>query len=107
MEKGIDFRGDSLDVIRGFPEAARQDAGFQLEKVQHGEDPDDWKPMKTIGAGVREIRIAEDGNQYRVIYCAKLNDVVYVLHAFVKKSQRTPQKEIELAQQRFKEIKRS
>ena len=105
MVKNLDFLGDSLDRIRGFPESARQDGGYQLDKVQHGEEPDDWKPMKTIGPGVREIRIATDGNQYRVIYYAKLKDDILVLHAFMKKSERTPTKEIELTRKRFLELK--
>lgn len=62
--------------------------------------------MKAIGSGVREVRIAEDGNQYRVIYYTKLKDVVYVLHAFMKKTQRTAQRDIEVAQKRLKEAQR-
>ena len=59
-KKEIDFRGDSLDALRAFPVAARKEAGFQLDKVQSGLDPDDWKPMSTIGSGVREIRIQNE-----------------------------------------------
>ncbi len=59
--------GDSLTRIRAFPSGARQDAGFQIDKVQRGENPDDWKSVKTIGKSVREIRIKEADGQYRVI----------------------------------------
>ena len=59
-KKEIDFRGDSLDALRAFPVSARKEAGFQLDKVQSGLDPDDWKPMSTIGSGVREIRIQNE-----------------------------------------------
>ena len=59
-KKEIDFCGDSLDVLRTFPVLARKEAGFQLDKVQSGLDPDDWKPMSTIGSGVREIRIQNE-----------------------------------------------
>ena len=65
--KEVTFLGDSLNQIRSFPEDARQDAGFQINKVQNGEAPDDWKPMKTIGRGVREIAIKESSGNYRVI----------------------------------------
>jgi phage-related protein len=70
--KPVVFLGDSLDRLRDFPERARRDAGFQLERVQRGLDPDDWKPMRTIGQGVREIRVCEASGAYRVVYVANL-----------------------------------
>jgi phage-related protein len=106
MPKPIVFLGSSLDVLRGFPEAARREAGFQLHKVQHGEDPDDWKPMPTVGSGVCEIRIRDGSGIYRVFYLARLAQAVYVLHAFQKKSQKTPQKDIEIAHTRYRELMR-
>lgn len=57
--KPIEFLGDSLDELREFPQEARREAGHQLDRVQHGLEPDDWKPMKTIGAGVKEVRIKD------------------------------------------------
>lgn len=94
--------GDSKAVISAFPESARQEAGFQIEQVQRGEDPDDWKPMNAIGAGVREIRIRDKAGAFRVIYTATFADYVYILHAFQKKSQTTAKRDIELARIRFK-----
>lgn len=91
-KKEIDFRGDSLDILRTFPIAARKEAGFQLDKVQSGHDPDDWKPMTTIGYGVREIRIQDASGIFRIIYIAKLSDAVYVLHCFQKKTEKTGKK---------------
>jgi phage-related protein len=55
--KQITFLGDSLVRLRVFPSDARFEAGYQLSEIQNGRDPDDWKPMKTVGTGVREIRI--------------------------------------------------
>jgi phage-related protein len=55
--KDIEFLGDSLDTLRSFQDGARQDSGYQLDKVQRGLEPDDWKPMKTSGPGVAEIRV--------------------------------------------------
>ena len=95
--KDIEFLGDSLDALRGFPDGARQDSGYQLDKVQRGLEPDDWKPMKTIGSGVKEIRLTDEQGQFRVVYVAKLADAVYVLHCFKKTTQKTSPKDIDLA----------
>lgn len=96
------FLGDSLAQLRGFPDDARSEAGHQLNEVQNGNDPDDWKPMKTIGPGVREIRVRDAFGAFRVIYLATLPDAVLVLHAFQKKAQQTPQKDVELASSRLR-----
>ncbi len=103
MVKALFFIGSSLERIRDFPADARREAGHQLDQVQRGRNPDDWKPMKAVGKGVREIRIHAEG-EHRVIYTASMSDAVYVLHAFVKKTQKTPQRDIELARKRFKQI---
>ncbi len=100
--KSIVFLGTSLKAIRSFPDDARRQSGFQLERVQHGVDPDDWKPMKTIGAGVREIRVNNRSGAYRTIYLATQRDAVYVLHAFEKKKRTTPKMHIDLARMRLK-----
>jgi len=102
--KPAEFLGDSLEALRAFPETARHEAGFQIDKVQHGEEPDDWKPMTTIGAGVREIRIRDAAGAFRVVYLAKLADAVYVLHAFQKKTQTISQQDIGLARRRYKDL---
>lgn len=100
--KKIAFLGDSLGRLRDFPEDARSEAGYQLREVQSGNDPSDWKPMKTIGAGVREIRIREASGAFRIIFVASLGEQVIVLHAFQKKTQQTPQKDIDLAAGRLR-----
>lgn len=102
--KPVVFRGTSLDDLRAFPAALRRMAGFQLDRVQHGEDPDDWKPMTSIGSGVREIRVRDDDGAFRVIYVAKLGDAIYVLHCFQKKTQRTSKEDIALAARRYKQL---
>ena len=100
------FLGDSLNCLRDFPEEARHDAGYQLDKVQRGEQPDDFKPMGSIGKGVEEIRVMDDSGAYRVIYCARCAEAVYVLHAFQKKTQATSRRDIEIARRRFGQISR-
>lgn len=99
--KPIEFLGDSLRSLREFPDDAKRDVGYQLDRVQHGLQPDDFKPMPTIGKGVEEIRVRDDSGAYRIIYTARLADAVYVLHAFQKKTQATSKRDIELAKQRF------
>ncbi len=103
--KIIDWIGNAYESLCKFPDSAKQEAGYQLHLVQTGEDPTDWKPMKTIGQGVKEIRINEDG-AYRVIYVAKFEEAIYVLHAFPKKTQKTSKKDIDLAQERYKIVQR-
>jgi phage-related protein len=71
-----------------------------------GLDPSDWKPMPTIGAGVREIRIRDATGAYRVIYTATFSDAIHVLHAFEKKTQKTARRDLELAMGRLRQIKR-
>jgi phage-related protein len=86
--KPVEFRDSALEDLRAFPEAARREAGYQLDQVQHGREPDDWKPMNTIGRGVREIRIRDAAGAFRVMYVAKFDDATYVLHCFQKKTQK-------------------
>lgn len=102
--KRVEFLGDSLARLREFPESARKEAGFQLQRLQAGLDPDDWKPMSSIGSGVREIRVRDEAGAFRVIYIATKGDAVYVLHAFQKKSQKTAQRDIDLARLRMRQI---
>ena len=103
--KSVEFLGDSLARLREFPDDARSEAGFQLRRVQYGQDPVDWKPMTTIGPGVREIRVREASGAFRVVYLASLPDRIAVLHAFQKKTQATPQRDIDLAAKRLRELK--
>jgi phage-related protein len=104
--KPITFLGDSLKCLREFPDDARQDAGRQLDRVQRGMQPSDFKPMPSIGKGVEEIRIWDESGTFRVIYTARLADAVYVLHAFQKKTQGTSKRDIEMAKARFTQLMR-
>lgn len=94
--KPVAWVGDSLQRLREFPPEAMHDLGYQLELVQGGANPVDWKPMPTIGAGVSEIRV-QAGGAFRLIYLAKFPEAVYVLHAFQKKTRKTAKADIELA----------
>lgn len=101
--KPLNFIGSSLDALRNFPDDARRAAGFELYAIQCGLEPSDWKPMPAVGQGAREIRIHVMG-EWRIIYVAKFEDTVYVLHSFQKKSRKTSQHDIEIARKRYKQI---
>ena len=100
----LKFCASSRDDLREFPDEARREAGQQLFHVQNGDDPDDWKPMTTVGPGVREIRIRDESGIYRVMYVARFADAIYVLHCFQKKTQKTATGDIALATHRYKEL---
>ncbi|MCB2263809.1 MAG: type II toxin-antitoxin system RelE/ParE family toxin [Candidatus Thiosymbion ectosymbiont of Robbea hypermnestra] len=102
--KPVRFLGDSLKCLRAFPRDAKQDAGRQIDKLQRGGQPNDFKPIPTIGRGVEELRVWGDSGTFRVIYTARLPDAIYVLHAFQKKTQTTPKRDIELARMRFNRL---
>ena len=102
--KPLHFMGSSQGDLKAFPDEARRDAGFNLDAVQRGLEPEDWKPLRTIGAGVNEIRVRDATGAYRVIYLATRPESVYVLHCFQKKTEKTSQNDIELARKRFKAI---
>lgn len=102
--KPVAFAGSALDDLRSFPEGAKREAGYQIDRVQRGLMPDDFKPMKTIGKGVNEIRIRDEGDAYRVIYVAKFEDAVFILHCFEKKTQKTAKRDLDLAGKRYKDL---
>ena len=104
--KQLRWLGDSLEEVKAFSDDAKRSAGHQLGLVQAGLEPLDWKPMESVGAGVKEIRIRVE-TSYRVLYVAKFNEAVYVLHAFVKKTQKTSRQDIDLSAERYKALVRA
>ena len=102
-DRTVVWLGSSRDDVRAFPADARRLAGFQLRRVQQGLDPNDWKVMPTVGAGVGEIRI-HTAAEHRVVYVAKFIEAVYVLHAFEKRSRKTSKRDVDLVRQRLQEL---
>jgi phage-related protein len=102
--KAITWMGTSKDGLIAFPADARRDAGYQLELVQRGEEPCDWKPMSSIGLGVKEIRVRDDSSEFRVVYLATRPECIYVLHCFHKKTRKTAKRDVQLARKRFNTI---
>lgn len=101
--KRLRFVGSALDDLRNFPADARRQAGFELDAIQRGAMPSDFKPMVTVGPGAYEVRIHVEG-EWRVIYVAKFADAVYVLHAFPKKTPKTPKADIDIAARRYRQL---
>ncbi len=103
-EKEIRWAGSAFDDLLAFPDEARRHAGFQLSKVQAGLNPDDWKPFEAVGAGTREIRIRGTSGAYRVMYIARFEEAVYVLHCFRKKTQATSRQDKAIATARYRAV---
>jgi phage-related protein len=102
-EKPVIWLGDSRETITGFPDDVRKIAGFQLWRVQRGLEPNDWKPMSSVGSGVQEIRI-RTAAEHRLLYVAKFAEAIYVLHAFEKHTRRAPKADLDLARQRLRAL---
>lgn len=103
--KPVRFVGSAKRDLSTFPDAARLRAGHELFMVQVGREPDDWKPLWTVGKGVCEIRVRDTAGQFRVIYVATFRTAIYVLHAFQKKSEKTAGADIELARRRYRDAR--
>ena len=104
VRKPLYFLGSSLDDLKSFPPEARRDAGFNLDFVQRGLEPSNWRPMRAVGSGVNEMRIHDATGAFRVIYLARLPEGIYVLHCFRKKTRKTRKADIELAANRLRQI---
>lgn len=89
--------------LLGYPQDVQVAVGRELERVQRGADPIDWKPMASVGGGVREIRVHVDGER-RVFYVATFAEAVYVLHVFEKKTRKTSGRDLALGQQRYRKV---
>ena len=103
-EKEIRWVGSAYDDLLAFPEESRKEAGFQLGKVQAGLEPTDWKPYDIVGVGTKEIRINDPSGIYRVMYVAKFEEAIYVLHCFQKKTQLTSKRDKAIAEARYRAI---
>lgn len=103
LDRALSWVGTALSDVRQLPEDARRSAGYELRRVQQGLMPTDWKPMSTVGAGVIEIRL-RGRLEHRVLYVAKFEEAVYVLHAFPKNTRRTRKADLELARRRLRTV---
>jgi len=105
--KPLRFMGTSRDDLCDldlFPAEVRVAAGQQLRRVQDGKEPKHWKPFKEVGAGTNELIIDLSGGWFRVMYIAKFEEAVYVLHCFKKKTNQTSKKDKQVASDRYQEV---
>lgn len=100
----VAFCGNSLKVLKEFPLSVRREIGVQLDLLQRNMEPSDWKPMSSVGPGVREIRVRSEDGAFRVIYVTILAGTVHVLHCFQKKTQRTNDHDLNLARKRLRDL---
>jgi phage-related protein len=105
VKRPLVWRGSSLEDVRRFPQPARREVGRQLNFMQDGRTPADWKSMPTVGHGVLEIRVHASG-EHRVLVVVTFGPEIYVLHAFEKKSRATAGRDIQLARRRYRELRR-
>ena len=103
-DKEIRWVGSSHTDLLAFPKQPRREAGFQLSRVQAGLEPTDWKPFDEVGSGTREIRISDAKGIFRVMYVAKFEEAVYVLHCFQKKTQVTSKQDKDIAATRYRAV---
>jgi len=101
--KEIRWLGSTNRIVREYPVNVRREIGYNLDRIQRGLEPFDWKPLVGVGNGVKEIRIHEE-NEYRVLFVTKFQEAIYVLHSFVKKTEQTAKKDIDIAKKRYAEI---
>jgi phage-related protein len=98
------FEGNSREMIRSFPKDIRSELGADLDRVQNGEKPLDSAPMAPVLPGVFELRGEDRDFWYRVLY-KQIDGVVYVLHCFMKKTNKTALKDIKIARERLSALK--
>lgn len=111
QSKPVGWIASSRKELKGFPEGVRYTVGQALRYAQNGKKHPDAKPLKGFhGGSVLEVVADDDGNTHRVVYTVKFAGIVYVLHAFQKKSKRgnkTPPQEIEKVKARLKEAEKA
>ena len=104
----IIWLGNSLKNLVEFPDGAKMLIGDELQYIQYGGMPKDAKPFKGVGSGVIEIAVKFDKDAFRCVQAVQLGEIIYVLHAFQKKSStgiKTSKRDVDLIKQRYNEAK--
>ena len=108
--KPIWWIGQSKDELLAFPKDAMQDAGYQLHRLQEGNEPQDWRPLTGLAkgiTGVYEIRIRLDDAIFWVAYVARFSNCITVLHCWQKTTQATAKPNKAIIIKRYREVKES
>ena len=100
----IVWEGDSKDVLRTFPEGVIQNFGFELWQLQQGMRPRNYRPLPSVGSGVFELRDQDERGWYRVVYLSRIDDVIYVLHCFEKRSREMPARDFQKSKRRLSAV---
>ena len=102
----ISWEGDSLEQLKSWPKDIREDFGNALGEMQDGRKPLlDTRSMASISPGVFALKDSDAAFWYRVIYLTKTRNVIYVLHCFKKKTGKTEQKDLKVAEARLSKVK--
>src|SRR5271155_1367163 len=99
----VRWQGNSLEVLKSFPNSVKENLGGDLSRPESGEEPLDFKPMGKVLPGVSELRDHYDRAWYRLMYFPK-GGLIFVLHCFQKKSAQTEQKDIDTTRERLKVV---
>jgi phage-related protein len=101
----IHWEGDSKDVLSGFPRDVKVNLGYSLRRLQNGEFPVcATRSMASLGKGVWELKESDERSWYRLVYLARIGDVIYVLHCFEKESRKTDQRDVAIVRARMKQV---
>lgn len=100
--KSVEFRGGALGNLRAFPKAARREAGYQLDRVQHGREPDDWKPINAIGRGGNSN--SRCGGSVQGAVCGEVRRRRLCAALFPEKDAEDEQADLNLAAQRYRDL---
>ena len=101
----ISWEGDSREVLQRWPKPIRGDFGIALGRMQEGRPASlPVRPMPSIAAGVFELKDADKSKWYRMVYLARIEDTIYVLHCFTKDTARTERRDLSTAEERWKSV---
>jgi phage-related protein len=106
VRASILWERDSLDVLKLWPRDVQRDIGLSLRKIQEGERPSlPTRPMQLIGQGVFELKTADEATWYRVVYLARIENTIFVLDSFNKKSRKTERNDLKRARARLSNVR--
>ncbi len=102
----ISWEGDSWNILKSWPKPIQWDFGNSLREMQYGRSAKlNVRPMPSISPGVFELKDSDEKAWYRMIYLARIGDLIYVLNCFEKNSAKTERKDLNTARSRLSQVK--